>query len=97
MILQSPTEELLKQAIRLSFSVFNNEAKYEVVLVGLDFVLTLVATKLEICSDSQLIVGQIQREYEAKNEHKTHYLTMVEDHLKRLDKWTVRWVPVQRI
>lgn len=97
MILQSPTEELLKYAIRLSFSVSNIEAKYEVVLVGLDFALTLVATKLEICSDSQLIVGQIQREYEAKNELVTHYLTMVEDHLKRLDRWTVRWVPVQRI
>ena len=53
----------------------------------------LVATKLEIRSDSQLIFGQIQREYEAKDERMTRYLTMVEDHLKELDKWVIRWVP----
>ena len=56
MILQSPTKELIKQAIRLNFSASNNEAEYEVVLVGLDFALILATTKLKIRSDSQLIV-----------------------------------------
>ena len=57
LILQSPTGELMEQAIRLSFSAFNNETEYEVVLVGLNLALVLAATKLEIRSDSQLIVG----------------------------------------
>ena len=43
--------------------------------------------------DFQLIVGQIQREYEAKDERMTHYLTMVEDRFKKLDEWIVRRVP----
>ena len=47
----------MEQAIRLSFSAFNNETEYEVVLVGLNLALVLAATKLEIRSDSQLIVG----------------------------------------
>ena len=79
----------MKQALRLSFSTSNNEAEYEAILVGLDLALMLVATKLEIRSDSQLIVGQIQREYEAKNEHMARYLAMVEDQLKKLDKWII--------
>ena len=57
LILQSPTRKLVKQAIRLNFSISNNEAEYEVVLVRLDLAITLVAARLVIKSDSQLIVG----------------------------------------
>ena len=50
--LQSPIGELIEQTIRLNFSVSNNEAEYEVVIVGLDHALVLAAIKLEIRSDS---------------------------------------------
>ena len=50
----------MEQDIRLSFSTSNNEAEYEVVLAGLDLALVLATTKLEIKSDSQLIIEQIQ-------------------------------------
>ena len=93
LILQSPTRELLEQAIRLNFFVSNNEAEYEVVLVGLHLVVTLVATRLEIRSYSQLISGQIQKEYEAKDERMTHYLALVENQLKKLDEWVVKRLP----
>ena len=53
----------------------------------------MAATRLEIRSDSQIIVEQIQKEYEAKDERMACYLAMVEDRLKKLDEWVVRWVP----
>ena len=56
LVLQSPTVELIEQAVRLSFSTSNNEAEYEAMLAGLDLALMLAATKLEIRSDSQLII-----------------------------------------
>ncbi|RVW73190.1 hypothetical protein CK203_057332 [Vitis vinifera] len=93
LVLQSPTRKLIEQAIRLSFSTSNNEVEYKVVLVGLDLALMLTATKLEIRIDSQLIVRQIQQEYEAKDERMARYLAMVEEHLKKLDKWIIRRVP----
>ena len=96
LILQSPTRELMEQAIRLSFFASNNEVEYDV-LVELDLALVLAATKLEIRSDSLLIVEHIQQEYEAKDEHMTRYLAMVESHLKKLDKWVIRRVPVRRM
>ncbi|KAL6327058.1 hypothetical protein AAG906_013805 [Vitis piasezkii] len=65
LILESPTEELV-----------DNEAKYEAILVGLDLAITLATTRLEIRSDSQLIFGQIQKEYEANDECMACYLTM---------------------
>ncbi|XP_034677777.1 uncharacterized protein LOC117908267 [Vitis riparia] len=50
--------------------------EYEAVLAELDLALTLAATKLEIRNDSQLIIRQIQREYEAKDECMARYLAM---------------------
>ncbi|RVW42656.1 hypothetical protein CK203_098275 [Vitis vinifera] len=93
LILQSPTGKLLEQAIRLYFSTSNNEAEYEAVLARLDFAITLTTTRLEIRSDYQLIVGQIQKEYEEKDECMARYLAMVENCLKNLDEWIVRQVP----
>ena len=83
----------MEQAIRLYFSTSNNEAEYEAVLARLDFAITLTTTRLEIRSDYQLIVGQIQKEYEEKDECMARYLAMVENCLKNLDEWIVRQVP----
>ncbi|RVW82262.1 Retrovirus-related Pol polyprotein from transposon 17.6 [Vitis vinifera] len=55
LVLQSPTEEHLEQAIRLGFSASNNEAEYEAILSGLDLALALSVSKLRIYSDSQLV------------------------------------------
>ncbi|KAL6313061.1 hypothetical protein AAG906_012837 [Vitis piasezkii] len=63
-MVNAETRELLKQAIQLGFSISNNEAKYEAILAGLDIALTLAVVKLKIYSDSQLVIGQIQEEYE---------------------------------
>ncbi|KAL6347401.1 hypothetical protein AAG906_018611 [Vitis piasezkii] len=57
LILQSPTGELMVRAIRLNFFANNNEAEYEVILARPNLILVLTAIKLEIRSDSQLIVG----------------------------------------
>ncbi|RVW13311.1 hypothetical protein CK203_088988 [Vitis vinifera] len=61
--------KLIEQAIRLSFSASNNEAEYEVVLAEQDLALVLEGTKLEIRSDSHLIVEQIQRERVPREEN----------------------------
>ena len=58
----------------------------------LDLTLMLVAAKLKVRSDSWLIVRQIQWEYEVKNQGTTRYLVMVEERLKKLDEWIIKWV-----
>ena len=59
LLLQSPTGEQLEQVIRLGFPVSNNEAKYEVILFGLDLALALFVSKLRIYNDSQLVVRHV--------------------------------------
>ncbi|RVW68373.1 hypothetical protein CK203_061696 [Vitis vinifera] len=80
-------------AIRLGFPVSNNEAEYEAILSGLNLTLALSASKLEICSDSQLVVGHIQGEYEAKDGRMAQYLTKVRDTLNQLNEWVVKRIP----
>ena len=50
----------MEQTIHLNFFTFNNEAEYEAVLVELDLALVLTTTKLEIRSDSQLIIDSMR-------------------------------------
>ena len=93
LLLRSLIGEQLEQAIWLGFSASNNEAEYEAVLSGLNRASALFASKLRIYSDSQLIVGHLKKEYEAKDEHISQYLLKVQDYLQQLDEWTVEKIP----
>ena len=59
----------------------------------LNLALTLSVSKLMIYSDSQLILGHIQKEYEAKDERMSQYLMKVRDTLKQLDGWAIKKIP----
>uniref|UniRef100_A0A2N9GS79 RNase H type-1 domain-containing protein n=1 Tax=Fagus sylvatica TaxID=28930 RepID=A0A2N9GS79_FAGSY len=56
-----------------------NEAKYEALLTGLRIAKVLGATTLRVQSDSQLIVGQVNGEYEAKKDRMAKYLSLVKN------------------
>ena len=62
-------------------------------MARLDLALTLATVKLKICSDSQLVIEQIQKEYEAKDERMARYLELVQDNLAKLGEWVVERVP----
>ena len=83
----------LEQSVRLDFPAFNKEAEYETIIVGLELALALAALKVEIGSDSQLVVEQIQQEYEANDEWMTCHLNGVESHLAKLSDWRVKCIP----
>lgn len=55
--------------------------------------MTLAVVKLNICGDSQLVIEQIQKGYEAKDERMAHYLTLVQAGLAKLGEWVVKRVP----
>ncbi|RVW31692.1 hypothetical protein CK203_103248 [Vitis vinifera] len=77
LFLKAPTGERLGQSIRLDFPASNNEAEYEAILSGLELATTLNASKVKIHSDLQLVVGQILKKYEAKDESMAKYLLKV--------------------
>lgn len=55
----------------------NNEAEYEVLLVGMMMARKLGGKAIEISSDSRLVVGQINEEFEARDEQMQGYISKV--------------------
>uniref|UniRef100_A0A2N9HH57 Integrase catalytic domain-containing protein n=1 Tax=Fagus sylvatica TaxID=28930 RepID=A0A2N9HH57_FAGSY len=71
-----PTEDV-EQASKWTYPTTNNEAEYEALLMGLKTAKILGATELDVRSDSQLVVGQVNGDYEAKEGRMQQYLQLV--------------------
>ena len=76
-VIITPKGILLEHSFRLGFNAANNEAEYETLLAGLRAVSRLEARDLEIYSDSQLIVNQVQGSFKARNPRMKAYLELV--------------------
>ncbi|CAH9094694.1 unnamed protein product [Cuscuta europaea] len=69
-------------ALRFSFKVSNNEAKYEALLCGLRLAANMKARQIHVKCDSKLVVGQISGEYEAKEGRMKQYKEAAKELLK---------------
>ena len=92
-ILESPEGDIIKWAIRLQYPTTNNEAEYEALLTGLKLAKALGATELDVCSDSQLIVGQINGDYKAKEERMQQYLNLVQHQISQFQEVKLNCIP----
>ncbi|RVW98132.1 hypothetical protein CK203_031851 [Vitis vinifera] len=86
LVLQASTEKIIEQAIWLGFSALNNEAEYEALSLGIELVLVLSTRRLEVGSDSQLVVSQIQGQYEARDARMIKYLEKVKQELQQFEE-----------
>uniref|UniRef100_A0A2N9ICY4 Uncharacterized protein n=1 Tax=Fagus sylvatica TaxID=28930 RepID=A0A2N9ICY4_FAGSY len=84
-VFKTPEGHLLKHSTRLQYPTTNNEAEYEALLTGLRIAKELGANRLKIRSDSQLIVGQVNGEYEAREDRMIKYLKLVREAIKWFD------------
>ena len=92
-VFKTPEGHLLKHSTRLQYPTTNNEAEYEALLTGLRIAKELGANRLKIRSDSQLIVGQVNGEYEAREDRMTKYLKLVRNAMKWFDEVILVQVP----
>ena len=65
LVLLSPEKIIIEKSLRLGFSATNNEAEYEVLLMGMSMVQKMGGKVVEAFLDSRLIVGQVKGELEA--------------------------------
>ena len=80
LVLTLPEGDLIQQAIHCDFRTTNNEAKYEALIAGLILAKDMGIKKIDIHSDSQLVVNQLLGTYQAKDLKIASYL----DHVKTL-------------
>ena len=83
----------MKYAARLQFPATNNETKHKALLTGLSLSGILEAKTLIVQADSQLIIGQVKRDYEAKEEIMQKYLKIVKELLQYFDSVEFQQIP----
>ena len=93
LILTSPDEIDVEYTLRFDFQASNNEAEYESVIAGLNLAHAIEADQLEVSSDSQPVVKQIEDSYEARGKKMILYLKKVQELLKKFVQVQVKHVP----
>ena len=73
-VITSPENDDLEYGVQLKFSITNNEAEYEALLAGLRITRALEAQKIVLKSDSQLVLGKVRGDFEAKETRMQKYL-----------------------
>ena len=83
----------IEYVLTFRFQTSNNEAEYEAIIAGPNLAHSMEVDQLKVCSDSQLVVNQIEDTYEAKGEKMILYLKKVRDLLKKLVLVQIRHIP----
>ena len=82
-----------RQAVRLQYPTTNNEAEYEALLTGLEMAKVLGAAELDVLSDSQLVVGQVNGDYEAKEGRMQRYLHQAQHRISQFREVKLSRIP----
>ena len=62
-------------------------------IAGLELALAMGADSLSIQSDSQLVVGQVNAEFESRDPRMVNYVSLVKQKLNTLSAWKLEHVP----
>jgi len=92
-ILLSPEEDILKYRVQLQFVATNNEAEYEAVLTSMRVTKALGVGNLKLKSNSKLVVRQITKEHEAKEDKMKRYLKLTSQLVSNFDDIRITQVP----
>ncbi|KAL5569796.1 hypothetical protein UlMin_026371 [Ulmus minor] len=92
-ILFSPDGVKLSCPVRFKFKATKNQAEYEALLSGLRLAKEVSVRHLTIYSDSQLVVSQVNSEFQAKGEKMASYLEKAKEEMNQFDTVTIIQVP----
>ena len=93
LVLMSPEKVVIEKSLRLDFSAISNEAEYETLLKGMVMVQRIGGKSIKLFSDSRLVVSQVRREFEAKDERMQGYLSQVKCLQLKFDSFDLLHVP----
>ena len=74
LVLTSSSGDKIEQSIRCGFRATNNEAEYEALIACLSLAREMRIQRIKILSDSQLVVNQINGNYQASDLKMTAYM-----------------------
>ncbi|KAI5327825.1 hypothetical protein L3X38_027221 [Prunus dulcis] len=92
-VLVSPNKVALEYALCFKFQASNNEAEYEALLAGLRLAKEMDPRQIQIFSDSQLVVHQVNQDFTAKDASMTAYLQHARHLLATFHAHSIKQVP----
>jgi len=79
-VLRSPEEDKIECMVHLDFLTTNNEAEYEALVARLDLAKATRVTSVVMYYDSQVVMSQVNGDYECKGERMKKYLETTGPH-----------------
>jgi ribonuclease HI len=92
-LLISPRGEMFEFAIPIRPIVTNNQAEYEALLRGLQYLREAGAVSVEVYGDSELVIKQLNGQYECKSEALRSYYEECREILKSFPLVTLQHIP----
>ncbi|KAL0386244.1 UNVERIFIED_CONTAM: Ribonuclease HI [Sesamum radiatum] len=92
-VLTTPQRDDIGFAVQFEFKASNNEAEYEALVLGMRMTQDAGALHLLAYSDSQLIVKQVNGEYEAKVESMVQYLQQIKELKTKFKSFQLQQIP----
>ena len=83
----------IEKSLRLNFSVTNNETEYETLIKGMAMVQRMRGKSIKTFSDSKLVICQVKKEFEAKDERMQGYLSQVKCLQSELKSFNLLHIP----
>ena len=89
----SPEKVVIEKSLRLNFLATNNEAEYEILLVGMAMIQRIRGKSIKLFVDSRFVISQVRGEFEAKDERMQRYLSQVKFLQLKFDFFDLLHVP----
>ncbi|XP_024200004.1 protein NYNRIN-like [Rosa chinensis] len=95
-LLQSSEDVQIECAVHLNFPASNNVAEYEALVMGLTLAKKLRIRRLQVYSDSQLVVNLSNDDYAAKDRRTSSYQDLVRDLMRGFEQLSLVKVPREK-
>ncbi|XP_014496659.1 uncharacterized protein LOC106758229 [Vigna radiata var. radiata] len=92
-VLEGPNGFLLEYLLIFKFKTSNNQAEYEALVAGLGLAKDMGARKLVCRTDSQLVVGQMNGEFQVKEDHMLKYFHRASSLVATFEKVEIQHIP----
>ena len=93
LVLVSPEKITIEKSLRLSFSTTNNEAEYEILLMGMMMVQKMGGKAVKVFSDSKLVVSQVKGDLEARDPRMHKYLCQIKSIQAKFEVFDLSHIP----
>ena len=89
----TPEKLVMEKSLRSGFLASNDETEFEALLARKTMVNQLKGEVVEVYSNSWLVVGQVNREFEARDKHMRGYLIRVKQAQVHFKSFTLMQIP----